>query len=573
MIEQLFRQNPKKRIGKNLKENKFVIGFLFLLSSLSFYTWFEWPKGDQTLHVPIIYQLIDNSLFSHDYFLTLVNQVSASNFHYFMAAISTVDNLYYMCLSIAFILNIIFIFSIFLLAKQILNNTNVALLATVILSIYRYSLEAVEISVVILNPRTFVLAFIPLIIYLYIRNIQNYSRIRALIVFALLGLLYNIHPVSALPIIIVTLGTEILYFKRLDGVYFAILIFVLTLPANLHYLTVQNSAPTGEAMQEMIKIRTSYHTFDYRIKALLSTFIYAPILALIGYYMKHRDRTKVDKILISWIAFFCFFAFTSVIISNFVSHKTIFYLLPRVWKYGYLLAIIYAVLLVSLLWNKTRSSRFPLSKIFAVLIIIFLLGSTSPLSGHKGLSPVDIATQFTKNSLAPAFQLLFTYDKPIGRIYYNSFHSSDNEYMNLVGEKIEPSKERQELKDIGDWLKKNTNKDALIMSYPPDFESLRAYSQRSMLVTHKDGAMGMFSEEVFRKWWDQYNEVKNGEPVKVANKYNVDFILTNGSIDLPLEKVYYTEHFNLYRMGQTYGESNKIQSGDESKRAIHNRIN
>ena len=549
MIEQLSKQNLKKWIDKNLKENKFVIGFLLLLSSLSFYTWFEWPCGDQVAHVPIIYQLIDNSLFSHDYFLTLANQVSASNFHYFMAAISTVDNLFYRFFVIAFILNIIFIFSIFLLAKQILNNTNIALLATVILSIYRYSLEAVEISVVILNPRTFVLAFIPLIIYLYIRNIQNYSRIRALIVFALLGLLYNIHPVSALPIIIATLGTEILYFKRLDGVYFGILIFVLTLPANLHYLTVQTAAPSGEAMQEMIKIRTPYHTFDYRIKALLGTFIYAPILALIAYYMKHRDRTEIDKILISWIMFFCFFAFTSVIISNFVCHRAIFYLLPRVWKYGYLLSIIYAVLLVSLLWNrnKTRLSRLPLSKISAILIIFFLLGSVYVLNIDKELSPVGIAAKYTKSSLAPAFQLFFTYDKPLGRIYYDSFHDSDNKYLYWICKTIEPSKERQELKDIGDWLKKNTDKDALIMSYPPDFESLRTYSQRSMLVTHKDGATGMFSEEVFRKWWDQYNEVKNGDPVKVANKYDVDFILTNSSINLHLEKVYYTKHFYLYR--------------------------
>lgn len=552
MIEQLFSQNLKKRFGKNFKENKFVIGFLLLLSSLSFYTWFEWPRGDQVNHVPIIYQLIDNSLFSHDYFLTLVNQVSASNFHYFMAAISTVDNLYYMCLSIAFILNITFIFGIFLLAKQILNNTNIALLATVILSIYRYSLEAVEISVVILNPRTFVLAFVPLIIYLYIRNIQNYSRIRALVVFALLGLLYNIHPVSALPIIIVTLGTEILYFKRLDGVYFGILIFVLTLPANLHYLTVQTVAPSGEAMQEMIRIRTSYHTFDYRIKALLGTFIYAPILALIAYYMKHRDRTEIDKILISWIAFFCFFAFTSIIISSFVSHKIIFYLLPRVWKYGYLLSIIYAVLLASLLWtkNKTRLSRLLLSKIAALLIIFFLLGSLGVLNVDKELSPVDIATKYTKNSLTPAFKLFFTYDKPLGRIYYDSFFDFDNKYLNRICKTIEISKEGQELKDIGDWLKKNTDKDALIMSYPPYFESLRTHSQRSMLVTHKDGAIGFLSsEEVFRKWWGQYNEVKGGDPIVVANKYDVDFILTNSSINLHLEKVYYTEHFNLYRTG------------------------
>ena len=552
MIEQIFSQNLKKGIGKNFKENKFVIGFLLLLSSLSFYTWFVWPRGDQTLHVPMIYQLIDNSLFSHDYFINFVNQVYASNFHYFyfMAAISTPDNLFYMYLSIAFVLNIIFIFSIFLLAKQISNNTNIALLATVILSIYRYSLEAVEISVVILNPRTFVLAFIPLIIYLYIRNIQNYSRIRALIVFALLGLLYNIHPVSALPIIIVTLGTEILYFKRLDGVYFGILIFVLTLPANLHHLTAQIASPSGEAMQEMIKIRTSYHTFDYRIKALLGTFIYAPILAGIAYYMKHRDRTEIDKILISWIAFFCIFSFISIIISNFVSHKMIFYLLPRVWKYGYLLSIIYAVLLASLLWNrnKTRLSRLLLSKISAILIIFFLLGSVSVLNIDKELSPGGIATQYTKNSLAPAFQLFFTYDKPLGRIYYDSFFASDNKYLNRICKTIEPSKKRQELRDIGDWLEKNTDKDALIMSYPPYFESLRAYSQRSMLVTYKDGAVGMFSEEVFRKWWSLCNEVKNGDPIEVANTYDVDYIVTNRSINLHLEKVYHTEHFNLYRM-------------------------
>ena len=553
--EQISKQNLKKWVSKNLKENMFIIGFLLLLSSLSFYIWFEWPKWDQTLHVPMIYQLIDGSLYSRDYFLTFTIQNYASNFHYFMAAISTPDNLYCVYVLLTFILNIVFLFTIFLLARKISNNTNTALLITVIFSIFRLSLQAVEISATILLPRTFILAFLPLIIYLYIQNIQNYSKIRALIVFALLGLFYNIHPVSALPIIIVTLGTEILYFKRLDGVYFGLLIFVLTLPANLHHLTALSTIPRGETLLNMIKIRTPHNTFDYEIKTLLTTFIYTPILALIAYYMKHRDRTEIDKILISWVMFFCFFSIISLLITTFVRPTFIFYLLTRTWKYGYLISIIYAVLLASLLWkwknenkNKTRLIRLPLSKIAAILIIMFLLGSVYPLNVEKeNLTPVHIAKSYTVNSLQPASKLL-SYDKPIGRRYYDSFFASDNKYLNLICKSfIEPSKKNQELKEIGDWLKKNTDKDVLIMSYPPDFERLRAYSQRSTLVTHDDGFTATFSEEVFRKWWNLYNEVKEGDPVEVANKYDVDFILTNSSINLHLEKVYYTEHFNLYK--------------------------
>lgn len=552
--EQISKQNLKKWVGKNLQENTFIIVFLLLLSSLSFYIWFEWPKWDQTLHVPMIYQLIDDSLYSRDYFSTFTSQkYAASNFHYFMAAISTPDNLFYMFLSLTFILNVIFLFSIFLLAKQISNNTNIALLTTVIFSIFRLSLQAVEISATILLPRTFILAFLPLIIYLYIQNIQNYSKIRALVVFALLGLFYNIHPVSALPIIIVTLGTEIFYFKRLDGMYFGLLIFVLTLPANLHYLTAFSTIPRGETLLNMIKIRTPHNIFDYEIKTLFTTFIYAPILALIAYYMKHRDRTEIDKILISWVMFFCFFSFISLLITTFVRPTFIFYMLTRVWKYGYLISIIYAVLLASLLWkrknkNKTRLIRLPLSKIAAILIIMFLLGSVySPNVEKEKLTPVHIAKSYTVNSLQPALKLL-SYDKPIGRRYYDSFVASDNKYLNLICKSfIEPSKKNQELREIGDWLKKNTDKDVLIMPYPPDFERLRTYSQRSTLVTHDDGFIATFSEEVFQKWWSLYNEVKGGDPVVVANKYDVDYILTNSSINLHLEKVYYTEHFNLYR--------------------------
>lgn len=554
--EQISKQNLKKWVSKNLKKNMFIIVFLLLLSSLSFYIWFEWPKWDQTSQIPLIYQLIDGSLYSRDYFLTSVtHKYAASNFHYFMAAISTPDNLFYVYLSLTFILNVIFLFSIFLLAKQISNNTNIALLTTVIFSIFRLSLQAVEISATILLPRTFILAFLPLIIYLYIQNIQNYSKIRALIVFALLGLFYNIHPVSALPIIIVTLGTEIFYFKRLDGVYFGLLIFVLTLPSNLHHLTALSTAPRGETLLNMIKIRTPHNTFGYEIKTLLTTFIYAPILALIAYYMKHRDRTEIDKILISWIMFFCFFSIVSLLITTFVCPTVIFYLLTRAWKYGYLISIIYAVLLASLLWNwknknknKTRLPRLPLSKIAAILTIMFLLGSVYPPNVEKeNLTPVHIAGSYTVNSLQPALKL-FSYDKPIGRRYYDSFFASDNKYLNLICKSfIEPSKKNQELKEIGDWFKKNTDKDVLIMPYPPDFERLRAYSQRSILVTHDDGFTATFSEEIFRKWWSLYNEVKGGDPIVVANKYDVDYILTNSSINLHLEKVYSTEHFNLYK--------------------------
>lgn len=549
-----------------------TICVLLFLSFLSFYTVFRWPQSDQTRHVPIIYQLIDGSLYQRDYYIITESQNYATIFQHIMATISTVDNLFYMYFILAFVLNIIFIFSIFFLAKQILNNTNTALLVTFMFSMYRMSLETVELSVVTVIPRTFVLAFVPLIIYLYLRNIQNYSRIRALIVFLVLGLLYNIHPISALPIIIVTLGTEILYFKRLNGVYFAILIFMLALPTNINYFTVQTASPCGEVLRQIVDIRTPYHTFDYRIKALLGTLIYAPILAVIAYYMKHRDRTKVDKILISWIIFFVFFSFISIFISNFISHKLIFYLLPRVWKYGYLLSIIYAVLLASLLWNKrnfhdtrtmqergnmnslrrgifiSKLSKFPFSKLSAILIIFFLIGSTVPLSGDENLTPTSIVRKYAGNSLSIPFTLVFTYDNPLGRIFYDTFHSSNNKYLNWICKRIESSKKIRELREIGEWTKRHTGKDTLIMSYPPDFCRFRVYSQRNVLVTYDDGALGGFSEEVFRKWWYQYNEVKNGDPIEVANKYDVDYILTNSSINLHLEKAYYTKHFNLYRM-------------------------
>ena len=115
------KQNLKNRFGKNPKENIFIAAFLLVLSGASFYAWFVWPRSDQTLHVPMIYQLIDGFLFSRDYFITAANQNYASTFHHFMATISTVDNLFATYFGLVLTLNIIFVFTTFLLAKKILK--------------------------------------------------------------------------------------------------------------------------------------------------------------------------------------------------------------------------------------------------------------------------------------------------------------------------------------------------------------------------------------------------------------------------------------------------------------------
>ena len=520
-------------LNKLLKKRNII---LFTWSCLLFYAEFWLPKGFHEISVPIIYHLIDKSLFARDYFVISATQLYPPVFHYFMAAISTVETFPFVYQVISFLLNTLFIFSSFFLAKEVLNDDNTATLAAIIISLPRWSLEVVEASFLMLNHRTFVLAFIPLILYIYIKNIKEYKITKHLLIYASLGLLYNVHPICALPIILITLGTD-LFLKRKECIYYFLLILAFSLPYNLHYLSTQPLS--HEMLQKVVETRTYYHTLEYRLKFLLTTLIYTPILALVGYKLK-KDKTTIDRIIIKWIAIFCFISIAAICLSCSLQ-TSLLHLLPRVWRYGYILSILYVVFLATMFWRKEAKY----SKFLSILIIFFLLGSTYPPDFDE-VSAKDVLKKYAENTVTPIFHLLLTYDKPLGKFIYDNFKDSKSTILKKLRELQKSSKKECELKEIGCWIKENTNKSVLIMTYPPHLHVLRSYSLRSMLVTYKDGAMGMFSEDVFLRWQKLYNEVKHGDPIEIAKKYSANLIVTPKDVNLPLKRAYSTENYIVY---------------------------
>jgi len=81
------------------------------------------------------------------------------------------------------------------------------------------------------------------------------------------------------------------------------------------------------------------------------------------------------------------------------------------------------------------------------------------------------------------------------------------------------------------WLKSNTPHDALIIA-PPLRAGFRIHSQRSIVVSIKDGSSGLYLQGLASSWHQRMKDVRNlaskpqAEIKYLKDKYNADYLVT-----------------------------------------------
>ncbi len=110
---------------------------------------------------------------------------------------------------------------------------------------------------------------------------------------------------------------------------------------------------------------------------------------------------------------------------------------------------------------------------------------------------------------------------------------------------------QQEVLALGQWMKSSTPKDALFLIPPRGLEHLRMYGQRSFVVTHKDA--NIHEREYALRWEQTYETVeqayRDGSLVDAASRYDADYVVvdaTDKSLELPL--VYENTRFLVYKV-------------------------
>ena len=107
-------------------------------------------------------------------------------------------------------------------------------------------------------------------------------------------------------------------------------------------------------------------------------------------------------------------------------------------------------------------------------------------------------------------------------------------------------------KNVSTWLRENTDTNALIL-IPPDWGSLRPWSERAVVISNIDAHISSLNKEVtvpirerFTSVTDAYTQDTSDAILSVASKYGANYVVTYKK-DLSLPELYSSGNFKVYR--------------------------
>jgi len=111
--------------------------------------------------------------------------------------------------------------------------------------------------------------------------------------------------------------------------------------------------------------------------------------------------------------------------------------------------------------------------------------------------------------------------------------------------------------ELAAWARTQTPPDALFLGPPDAFPSFRVYARRALFVTFKDGAVTVFSGRLARSWYDRfraavelYQRFRRDDVVAFARRHGIRYVIRlrspAGPADLPV--VYENRAFQVYEI-------------------------
>lgn len=103
------------------------------------------------------------------------------------------------------------------------------------------------------------------------------------------------------------------------------------------------------------------------------------------------------------------------------------------------------------------------------------------------------------------------------------------------------------------WMKEYTPLNATFVS-DPYFEGIRVFSERQMLGSIKDGAVVMYDQDYAGYWSDLMNDLSDYRNLEywdfknLSEKYEFEYIITEGDHKLEMSPIYTNDQFQIYRL-------------------------
>jgi len=437
--------------------------------------------------------------------------------HYFLTDLTgdfIVTN--YLISSLCFL---IFILGMYWLVYSQLKDTRIALVCALLCVAVRPALGVkFGISLGLAIPRYLLLALSPWIIWYFYHLIdgkQSFYKWGGL--FFVLGLLGNVHPISAGLLTLVLLGIllmeKISIGDKAKQSIFALMSFGIgAFPFILDKLTFVGTggiAPRSLILERAWFILPPYprNFGNYGLFALqILPFVF---FGAVGYFLANKKQRRFAHVGVSVVVV------TLLTCLEYAWPKavTFEFLRASVWLYVPLLA--FSALTLVKLFEKDA-----MKKIAAVVIFCLLAFPSIAIRPSQEMA-IDLYTSQTGYS---TYQ--YPYTDPL--VYHGA------------------------IIDAATYLKEHTPIDSLVMVDPRGFAHLRTYGQRSLVVTHKDA--NIHHKERALQWEDTYTDVQSVYAtnsttrfLEAVEKYGADYVfIDKQKNNVDLELLYENKRFAIY---------------------------
>lgn len=495
--------------------------------------WLYWDRFvegtlDEAIWIPLAMKWNDATIFAHDPFVPVVLPFFPVAYTWFMASMLALwpDPGTVLLISSSALLAI-YVAGVYWLAQLIMEHRLAALLIALVSLRVNVDLSGTGWGIYLGNamPRAFLFAATPWILGLFIRRVRSASQLMG--VGIVLGLVGNIHPLSALHLYLMMAGAIVLTegpdtrLARLGSVSGGLAIGIM--PYLFQWLQVRDVTPLR---MEILRFRADVQSFpgwDVVIRSLLSSYVVPSLIAMIGWrcLKSPQDRDRAGAIA----------RLALVVVICTVLGPVLAWLVPRLFAvhllrmsgYVFLLCLLLSGFVVRALLRRGTGTMTAAG--YGLALLLFLTAG----GGRVGEMAQWAAGISSKTMTA------FGAD---------------------VGAREGGELDKQAFLDLCRWARSHTDREVLFLVPPERFAPFRIYAERALFVTFKDGAVTVFSGRSAEDWYARYRDAERVyqafEPAAVialSQRHGIGYVVQESArqaVDLPV--AYENRRYRVYRV-------------------------
>tara|TARA_Y100000034_G_C6907691_1_gene421741 strand:+ start:3149 stop:4771 length:1623 start_codon:yes stop_codon:yes gene_type:complete len=500
---------------------------------------------------------VDANLFSKDFY---IQNTEYYGFFYDSLVRFSGQHLETVSFFLYFILTFFTFWATYKITFLLFKDKYVSYLAILFMIIPKTTLAAVHTRDYILYHTAFVLPFLLLAIYLFLKRKYIWA-------FIILGLSFNFHGMTSLFVLFMFLFYFVLEFKKINKskALLACGSFLLfASPLLIKILTGKgNSLIPSNLWMEIVKVRLGHHIFPSTWSWFVWIgFIFSVVLFGIAYGQRYKSKKLYNKKILSFSFAMLIVAVVGIIFSELFPLRPIIQLhVLRIISFFTIFALFYAANLIIRLMKKDSSVLNLIGVVLAVvlfysgnlkIILVLLVFSVVVFFFVKSFRETKI---FLKLIIFTVF--IFLIISSIGAIGWKG-----RDHVNL------PWVESYSAwSDIRNWAKESTPTNSLFITGP--YKSFRFYSERSVFVTGKDFGLGIIlnprGEELAPEYLkrfrlincdylegsadecvNKYHLLTKKKILEIKGQYDVDYIIFDKPKKLDFVVAYENEEFIVY---------------------------